>query len=771
MPYSLLGPMNLFALPIELICHILAYLEMKDLLPCTLVSKYLRKIILNSSRLQYTIELAKHRVVSLVPTSSSPSFATRLKLIRDRERAWRSMKWKSRHTLNLPPTGSVYEFVGGLYGNGREDDSRITASISFIELPSSDDAILNDGSQDLKMWTHSMGDVTIIDFTMDPSQDLLVLVALAPPDSKFVYELHLRSISTNRPHPKAPMSILPCLPKPNTHPPPTEIIAAVRVQVAGDLVALLIKEVLDSAGAHLQIWNWEHAPQYSCSMQRISGIDDFTFLAHDTFLLVRPTGRFEVYNFKDPITSCTNPVMRGSYLFPPLADGYMYWYISMSSNPAPGYVPGNTPKEMDGETSTSSSRQIYYPRPDERIHACCLYVFNPSVEENHQVHSFVFFLNINTLINPPAEWLRSLKPPPRPTSIPASRRPGANNHRAPSSESSSSTTATVSITLTTPTSIEIPIIGSSSTLPTPAIGVPVTSAFSFAPSTPATGSSTYPPFPSFQPTTQTASDLMGTTNTTMLFAPPLPALRQTQQRPPASSTTHIPWEVWGPQSTRWFEECLSTDWQHAIYGLRTVESVHVKEKHSSPVPPAAASDDSSMGEPRVDQGEPTVEGLRAEIDAHIATITAETAGGASQNEDASQSQADSQHTTDANPREAQRVLRIRDFNPYSLSHAAELDMREAASSGKGKGKAVWRTPRLVTGKSITSGKGVFKKDIESWLPYTEIVSEETFEVTDVMMDDCRLLLLKVRFISFDDFFMHCSLHPRFRAFRFWVLSV
>jgi len=37
---------------------------------------------------------------------------------------------------------------------------------------------------------------------------------------------------------------------------------------------------------------------------------------------------------------------------------------------------------------------------------------------------------------------------------------------------------------------------------------------------------------------------------------------------------------------------------------------------------------------------------------------------------------------------------------------------------------------------------VFKKDIVSWLPYTEVVSEETFEVTDVMMDDCRLLLLK-----------------------------
>lgn len=106
--------------------------------------------------------------------------------------------------LNLPPTGSVYEFVGGIYGNGREDDNRVTASISFLELPT----ISGDGigkvkeakekfqenprtaqkerceeskrGMKLRTWTHSMGDVAIIDFTMDPSQDLLVLVALAP---------------------------------------------------------------------------------------------------------------------------------------------------------------------------------------------------------------------------------------------------------------------------------------------------------------------------------------------------------------------------------------------------------------------------------------------------------------------------------------------------------------------------------------------------------------------------------------------------------------
>lgn len=139
------------------------------------VTKHLRKIIIDSSQLQYTIELGKHRMVSTLPPSVGPSFSTRLKLLRERERAWKYLDWKKKDTLRLPPTGSVYEFVGGLYGNGREDESRVTASISFLELPSTDDP-----GQNLQTWTHSMGDIIIVDFTMDPSQDLLVLVALAP---------------------------------------------------------------------------------------------------------------------------------------------------------------------------------------------------------------------------------------------------------------------------------------------------------------------------------------------------------------------------------------------------------------------------------------------------------------------------------------------------------------------------------------------------------------------------------------------------------------
>lgn len=124
----------------------------------------------------YTLELAKARMVSILAPEDTPTFSSRLELLRSRELDWRVLGWKRRTFVDLPPTGSLYEFVGGVYANGREGDNRLTTSISFLELPSVDPR-----EEQLKTWSHSMPDLSIIDFTMDPGQDLLVLVAVASP--------------------------------------------------------------------------------------------------------------------------------------------------------------------------------------------------------------------------------------------------------------------------------------------------------------------------------------------------------------------------------------------------------------------------------------------------------------------------------------------------------------------------------------------------------------------------------------------------------------
>ncbi|KAF8069174.1 hypothetical protein FPV67DRAFT_1625361 [Lyophyllum atratum] len=720
---------QLMNLPIELVCYILSFLDSIDLIQCTLLAKRLHKVILDSSRLQYTIELAKHRMVSLLPPSAAPPYASRLKILHDREQAWKTLSWNGRYTLKLPPTGSVYEFVGGLYGNGKEDDRRVTASISFLELPSGG----GDGGEtsDVKTWTHPMADIIIIDFTMDPSQDLLVLIALATPGSKYVYELHLRSLSTNEPHPKATLPTLPCLLKPSHADESSDHIAAVRVQVSGDLVALLVKEVHEDIGAHLEIWDWIHNPQTSCKMSRNSGIDDFTFLSSSAFLLVRPTGTFEVYTFPNPIPSDEDedaaPVCKASYQFPPLSEGYMYWYITMSSNPAPGSIPRPGPDaHLGGEGGPT-----YYPEPEERIHACCLYVFNPATEDTeHRVHCFVFFVNIQTLLHPPAEWLQKATP-------------RYNRSRARMRGYSASSDSD------TPSSSTIGSGGSSNTT-TPFTSppyIPHTSYiyFPLSPPTPPlpfpSQAQPYPPHP----------------HATLLpLRPPTPTL--ITPKTTHAAPIHIPWAAWGPQSTRWFQECLSTDWQHSIWGLRTIESVLPERVGAMEV-----EVDESVG---MGRGMGLVDGGREEEEAGAvgegASSSAATTPTSAPSPDATPTAGAATGPDAAQPVQMDyeerpstwRHLRLRDYNPYAvmaeltrlqdpMEHRTDAQGKDKGK-GKGKGKGQGKeSRRVVTEPSTTNVWGVFQYDVESWLPYVECVSEEVFEVTDVMMDDCRVLLLKV----------------------------
>ena len=218
-----------------------------------------------------------------------------------------------------------------------------------------------------------------------------------------------------------------------------------------------------------------------------------------------------------------------------LASGFMYWYMAMSANPTTGYVP---PGDI-----LSSTKPLYYPCPDERIHAFCIYLLN-SNQLDGLAHPFVFFVNIHTFLHP----------------------------------------------------------------------------------------------------SQLVLDFMAS----------------------AKPEDPIPWEIWGPHNTRWFSENISTDWQHALHGYRTIEV----------------------------------------MDPEPSNTTA--------------------------PLVSQPKLRVRDFNPYALA-SMKVDGDDCKS----------QRGRVVREPSTIPAREVFAQDVVSHLPYREIVSEETFDVTDVMMDDSRILLLKV----------------------------
>lgn len=68
----------------------------------------------------------------------------------------------------------MYDFVDGIYavGHDAQEERRYAEGIIFYRLPT------------LELWKHELG-MIVLDFTIDPAQDLLVLLSFAPRDSMY----------------------------------------------------------------------------------------------------------------------------------------------------------------------------------------------------------------------------------------------------------------------------------------------------------------------------------------------------------------------------------------------------------------------------------------------------------------------------------------------------------------------------------------------------------------------------------------------------------
>ncbi|KIY64642.1 hypothetical protein CYLTODRAFT_425006 [Cylindrobasidium torrendii FP15055 ss-10] len=598
-------------LPVEIAGVILAFLTFEDLVSACLVNKQVYSIIQESSRLQYILDLARFRMVANY--ESKTPYVKRLEALRKREAAWRTLTWQRRHRLLLPAVASIYEFVGGIYGNGRDHDRQDPIpGISFFQLPYGG----LDEQPTYKMWSFPFPDLDIRDFTIDPSQDLLVLITSCEASSPYIFEMHLRTLSTNEPHPDVAATRLPCFAKDLLNAPLSNNAGAIRIQVSGGLIGFLMKE-MDT----IEVWNI--ASGFCSSFVLPSGIEDFTFITQTSFLIVRPSGFLEAYEFSEPAEHSPPPKLLGSFSFPPLAEGPMFWHSTLSLNPAPGYYPSSA--------RNSYTNDEYFPNPKERVIACCVYIVDATQDPlRPQVFSFVFFFPISIFIPKHPKSVLDLctnEPPPEGTSA--------------------SPTDTIFFSTYSASSVD-----------------------------------------ASQP-----------------------------HHPTATNMYPVPWDAWGPPNTRWFRECLVTDWQHALHGMRTVESITAKVWKGQPketMEVALVDEIDNEGEEDcVDPGADVVVDYGATIEPASPDLMPVLIP-------------------------SRRFLRIRDYNPCVVRMVEE---QLGGRSGKME-TGPMRTWKVCREPSVCKAQGAFKDDITSSLPYVESVSRSAFDMTDVMMDDCRVLLLK-----------------------------
>jgi len=87
----------------------------------------------------------------------------------------------------------------------------------------------------------------------------------------------------------------------------------------------------------------------------------------------------------------------------------------------------------------------------------------------------------------------------------------------------------------------------------------------------------------------------------------------------------------------------------------------------------------------------------------------------------------------AEPETSCYQLRVLDFNPYSISTSNLQDEGLLED---------WQKGKIITECLRTAAGTLFAKDVESYLPYREVITKDCFVLSDVMIDDCRIVLKK-----------------------------
>ncbi|KZT36560.1 hypothetical protein SISSUDRAFT_1063574 [Sistotremastrum suecicum HHB10207 ss-3] len=294
-------------LPLELLIKILEELDYEPLKACMRVSKSLSNVIKESSVLQYHIQLFSRGFIDGVSELSHlQSITSKQQALLDLQDTWSDLRPRRQTRLPPSPKFSLGKLIGGICATYDDRNSEGT-SITFTTLPSVARNI-ELREQRIKLTTK------LIEFTIDPSQDLLVLVeksrALA-----VGYRFHFRTMSQNTPHPQALKETI-------EYHPPDDLVEELSIQISGQRIIVLVI-LYDADGERdftiLGAWDW-HAGNFLASYDggkrvvcSFAHITPSRFMLAEYFLYPRHLARHDPHIRLALLDLCEKP--DGNYHF------------------------------------------------------------------------------------------------------------------------------------------------------------------------------------------------------------------------------------------------------------------------------------------------------------------------------------------------------------------------------------------------------------------------------------------------------------------------
>ncbi|CDZ97397.1 hypothetical protein [Phaffia rhodozyma] len=300
-------------------------------------------------------------------TAIVASIADKLAALKRRNQRWRSLKpARKQEVVALNgDRGSLYDYLGGVLAIGLESPCR---TLRFYKIPSTD------GPTEVFSRMFSPG-WTIKDFTMDPSQDLLVLIQVYTPSfngrplipRRLSYRLHFFNLTSFAPHPEAKEHVVDW--------PFTLVESRIRVS---PFVSVMDSNVMldaqsrfrDRAQGGAVIWNWRTGVIVSSlPTSNEDSIQSVAFIGPDLLLTAvcntsDEAASMELYTFNsahqppanEPNPEAPQPIRLAVFELPQMEQPPEIMSIRLDPAPAVGDVvppfsegPGRTPMfQADG---------------------------------------------------------------------------------------------------------------------------------------------------------------------------------------------------------------------------------------------------------------------------------------------------------------------------------------------------------------------------------------------------------------------------------------
>ncbi|KAF8169636.1 hypothetical protein BJ912DRAFT_999277, partial [Pholiota molesta] len=223
-------------IPQELQVHILSNLDAVSLIRCAMTCKSIYDVLESSSLLVYTIQL---HLDGLKDGGTTIPYPDLIGSLARRRQAWLSPERIEPVTLYTQDDCRAYELAGGAFASTSEN------RLEILWLPTSN------GVKGCTLQEASMG-ISVRDFTMDPTQDLIILLEdTGTPSITSAHAIHIRAISSTAIHPLAKQSPL------QFTGPFGDLATAINytvLQIARDIVALYYRNVL--LEPRVLIWDW-----------------------------------------------------------------------------------------------------------------------------------------------------------------------------------------------------------------------------------------------------------------------------------------------------------------------------------------------------------------------------------------------------------------------------------------------------------------------------------------------------------------------------------